>query len=415
MQPSDTLLINAKILPSARDAEVIPKGWIAITDGRIQSMGCDGDSSDRPPASRTFDLSGRLVMPGLVNAWTSAWWSGAASPLLPAETCAEAISADQLRSSTEAAMLAMIGSGTTAFCGPSPCPDLTASIARQAGLRACFTGNPEQVAARLEKGTEALEPSTWALLPGPDECSAQQQDLIRELCRQPGVRPVIRHPQGGDMGGEVPPPASWHLQDLESRGVLLDGLICCCPCGFTDEDVSRLVEVGGAVIWCPSEFRINSSGPAWNRIVDSGELTVGLGTGEWPRCSGYDLFISMDQAVKLGRAGCLSPTSFPAWRTVEIATTLGTALLNAGTPAEGLVPGAPADLIVLDVSAPHLTPLYSAVSQVVYAARGTDVVSTMVAGKWLMLDRDFLTLDADSITSAHRAAFSSAHPRKGTR
>ncbi|MCU0849840.1 MAG: amidohydrolase, partial [Candidatus Thermoplasmatota archaeon] len=56
-----------------------------------------------------------------------------------------------------------------------------------------------------------------------------------------------------------------------------------------------------------------------------------------------------------------------------------------------------ADLIMIDLKKPHLTPLHDPVSHLVYAVRGTDVCTTIVNGAPLMLDREFLTIDVEEI------------------
>jgi 5-methylthioadenosine/S-adenosylhomocysteine deaminase len=54
---------------------------------------------------------------------------------------------------------------------------------------------------------------------------------------------------------------------------------------------------------------------------------------------------------------------------------------------------------------PHLTPLHDPVSHLVYAVKGTDVCTTIVNGKPLMLNRDFLTIDYEkTIQQAQRCA-----------
>ncbi len=44
-------------------ADIIPDGWVTITDGRIGAVG----TGTPPPARRTHDYSGRYVLPGLVD------------------------------------------------------------------------------------------------------------------------------------------------------------------------------------------------------------------------------------------------------------------------------------------------------------------------------------------------------------
>jgi len=56
-------------------------------------------------------------------------------------------------------------------------------------------------------------------------------------------------------------------------------------------------------------------------------------------------------------------------------------------------PGKRADLIVVDMRKPHLTPLYHLYSQIVYACRGNDVKDVIIDGKVVMRNRRLLTLD----------------------
>ena len=62
-------------------------------------------------------------------------------------------------------------------------------------------------------------------------------------------------------------------------------------------------------------------------------------------------------------------------------------------PVGSVEPGKCADLIVVDMRKPHLTPLYHFYSQIVYACRGSDVRDVIIDGKLVMHDRRMLTLD----------------------
>jgi 5-methylthioadenosine/S-adenosylhomocysteine deaminase len=52
---------------------------------------------------------------------------------------------------------------------------------------------------------------------------------------------------------------------------------------------------------------------------------------------------------------------------------------------------------VLDLDQPHLTPLYNIPSQLVYAARGSDVIHSVINGKIVMRDRKMTGLDEREI------------------
>jgi len=64
--------------------------------------------------------------------------------------------------------------------------------------------------------------------------------------------------------------------------------------------------------------------------------------------------------------------------------------------------GKKADVIVIDTHTPHLTPMYNAISHLVYAARGNDVRHSIINGQPVMEDRKLLTLDITEVISQAR-------------
>ena len=64
--------------------------------------------------------------------------------------------------------------------------------------------------------------------------------------------------------------------------------------------------------------------------------------------------------------------------------------------------GKKADIILVDTDRPHLTPLYNPFSQLVYAARGSDVTHSIINGRLVMEDRRLFTLDLESVMARAR-------------
>jgi len=59
--------------------------------------------------------------------------------------------------------------------------------------------------------------------------------------------------------------------------------------------------------------------------------------------------------------------------------------------------GKKADIIILDLNRPHLQPIYSIISHLVYSATGADVRHVIIDGKQIMQDRKILTLDEERV------------------
>ena len=87
---------------------------------------------------------------------------------------------------------------------------------------------------------------------------------------------------------------------------------------------------------------------------------------------------------------------------VALATREGARVLGLENQTGTLTPGKEADLIVLDLNQPHLTPLYDPFSHLAYAARAADVRHVMARGRWLLYDRRFTTLDWPEIAARLR-------------
>ena len=117
-----------------------------------------------------------------------------------------------------------------------------------------------------------------------------------------------------------------------------------------------------------------------------------------------DLFDEMRDAAMLGKLAADDASAVPAEAVVEMATAAGADAL--GLPGGRIEEGAAADLAVVDLDAPHLTPVHDPVSHLAYAARGSDVRHTVCDGEVLMRDREVLTLDAERVRE--RAASAAA-------
>ena len=117
-----------------------------------------------------------------------------------------------------------------------------------------------------------------------------------------------------------------------------------------------------------------------------------------------DMFEAMRQAAFQQKLVTMDPTAISAADAIEMAT-LGGARALGRNKLGSIAPGMLADIIVVDLSRARQQPVFDAVSQIVYASRGDDVVTTIVNGRILMRDRKVLTLnEANVIAEARKAA-----------
>ena len=89
-------------------------------------------------------------------------------------------------------------------------------------------------------------------------------------------------------------------------------------------------------------------------------------------------------------------TVLPAWQVLRMATVGGARAL--GFDRLGcLAPGYLADIVVLDLRAPHLRPRHDLTSLVVYSAKASDVDTVLVHGKVLVDGGELLTVDLERV------------------
>jgi 5-methylthioadenosine/S-adenosylhomocysteine deaminase len=138
-------------------------------------------------------------------------------------------------------------------------------------------------------------------------------------------------------------------------------------------------------------------------------VNVALGTDGCASNNDLDLFSEMDTCAKLHKVATLDPTVVPAPAVVRMATRNGAKALGWDGKVGELTAGMWADVIVVDFTKPHLSPLYDPVSHLVYAARGADVRDSIIHGRLVMRNRDLLTIDLDEVMARVRSFARAIH------
>src|SRR5260221_4169365 len=120
-----------------------------------------------------------------------------------------------------------------------------------------------------------------------------------------------------------------------------------------------------------------------------------------------DMFEEVRLAAILAKGATLDPVVLPAKQALTMAPRLGAQAMYQGHLTGSLEVGKRADIIVIDRNTLHNTPHFerdfdAVYSQVVYAAKSTDVTHVMVNGKWLMRDHQLLTVEHKQVMEESR-------------
>ena len=122
---------------------------------------------------------------------------------------------------------------------------------------------------------------------------------------------------------------------------------------------------------------------------------MALGTDGVSSHNSIDLFDDMKLAAILHNGVNCDPMAMTARQALEMATVSGARALGRNTGR--IEAGRVADLILVDFDAPNLIPCHDEAENLVFSARGSNVVMNMARGKVIYQNGEFKTLDLDRI------------------
>jgi len=163
------------------------------------------------------------------------------------------------------------------------------------------------------------------------------------------------------------------------------------------EDMALLAEKGVSAVNNPvSNMKLASGIAPVSEMLVAG-VNVALGTDGVASNNSHDMFEEIKAAALAQKARKLDPLALTAGDALRMATVNGAKAQRRERECGMVRPGMDADLIMLDFDKPHLTPCHNVVSNLVYSARGSDVVMNMVRGKIIYKEGEFLTLDIEKV------------------
>lgn len=170
------------------------------------------------------------------------------------------------------------------------------------------------------------------------------------------------------------------------------------------EDIRRIADAGCAVAHCPiANAKLGHGVAPYPALHDAG-VRVGLGTDSVGSNNRLDMLEEARFASLLHRAAQRSADLLPAEALLRLCTLDGARALGLEDRIGTLEPGKDADLCAISLAAPHTRPVHDPHAALFHAARGTDVVLTVVAGRVLYREGAVLTLNEDAVQGAVEAA-----------
>lgn len=430
----DTVLAHGLVLTMDANDTLIPDGAVALVGNQIAAVGPAAEVLAGAEVAEVVDCSGTVTLPGLINAHTHApmtlmrgladdlrldvWLHGY---MMPVER--QFVDPDFCRLGTRLACAEMVRSGVTCFSDMYYYEEDVAATVAQVGMRAVCA---ETILRFPAPGAPTYEDSLaysrdfithWRDHPlicpavGPHAPFTATPEMLAAavaLAREFDV-PLLIHLS--ETAYEVEEAErTWEMSPIRwarEQG-LFEARVVAAHCVHVDETELRiLARAGASVIHNPtSNLKLASGVAPVSRMLELG-LAVGIGTDGTASNNDLDLFEEMRLAALIAKGISGDPLAVPAKVAFTMATRGGAQALGIGELVGSLEVGKRADVAVVALDGLHLTPKFdrrpdAVYSQLVYAAKSTDVRDVWVDGRPLMRDRRLLTVDEEGLRGGAR-------------
>jgi 5-methylthioadenosine/S-adenosylhomocysteine deaminase len=421
LQKVDILIHGCIVLPlNGRD--FIRDGALAIRDGRIVFVG-KSSAAMNTRADLRMNAKGKVAMPGLINCHTHVpmtlfrgiaedqplqkWLKETIWPL-EAKLSPTDVYGGALLGCTE-----MIQSGTTCFSDMYFHEHMVAKAVETSGLRAVLAegiieaGNKELGRKMLEKSVDFAESfsghangrvSTMLAPHAAYSCSPQILALVSERASSLGVGVHLHVAESKALFKQSRKKYdASETEFLDSIGFLKDNVVAAHCIDLSGRDMKILSKRRVNVAYVPvGNMKLGLGAARIKDLIDLG-VNVGLGTDGPASNNSLDMFETMKFAALLQKLAYRDPEILPAYDVLKMTTINGAKALGLEKDVGSLEVGKKADVILLDLSKPHLNPLHDIYANLVYSTRGSDVDTVIVDGKILMENKHVATLDEHTV------------------
>jgi 5-methylthioadenosine/S-adenosylhomocysteine deaminase len=390
------LVKNALIEGTLRD--------IYVSDGYIREV----SPSICQKADQVLNAGGKAAIPSFVNGHTHSamtllrgyaddmhlqeWLEKKIWPL------EEKLSEDDIYRGAKLACLEMIKSGTTLFNDMYWHWHGTARAVKEMGLRGIIgavlidMGDREKAQAQIKLNEELFEESraygeriNFSL--GPHAIYTVSEESLRWCHEFAACHDAIIHLHLSETEREVTDCLALHklrpVEYLHKIGILSNRLILAHCIWLNDHEIDLLKAYDVKVVHNPVSNMKLASGSAlpYEKLHQAG-ITILLGTDGCSSNNNLDMLESMKfacllQKYQTGDSSVLSDTEV-----MNMATIQGGRAFNMKMGR--IEPGFLADLLLVDLDRPEMTPCYNLVSNLVYSANGSCIDTVICNGTILM-------------------------------
>lgn len=391
---------------------------IYLQDDKIAGIGeaPEGFSQDQ-----VIDGTDRLAIPGLINAHTHSYMALLRNVAddLPfedwlfknIEPIEDKLEPEDAYWGACLAILEMIKSGTTCFSDMQMHIHQTSKAAAESGMRAVISrglvgsGDNEAGQIRLKEAYEEKE--AWkdcdrlTFFLGPHAPYSCDEDFQRIVAKEAAKNHMGVHIHLSESRNEVENIRSQYGASpiaLAKRAGLFDGLAVAAHCVHVDEeDLHILKECQVSVITNPaSNMKLGNGFAPVPDMLEKG-INVCIGTDGAASNNSLNMFHEMNLLGLIHKGAREKADCVSARKIFRMATLNGAKALGMEQKTGSIEVGKKADLAILNLRTPSMTPRNDLLAGLCYSANGSEVETVIIDGKIVMENRRILTLDEERI------------------
>ncbi|MEK6407698.1 MAG: 5'-deoxyadenosine deaminase [Acidobacteriota bacterium] len=431
---NDSLLITGATVITLDGQNNIFDGDVFVEHGRIVALGRSLTAGEYK-AAEVIDARGSVLLPGFVQTHIhlcQTLFRGAADDLSLIEWLTKRIwpmeaahTAESIYASARLGIAELIRGGTTCALTMETVrhTDAVFAAVEESGFRAtigkCMMDKGDDIPAALREQTEASIAESLTLLDrwhgradgrirycfAPRfavSCTRKLLERVAQLSRERGV---MVHTHASENKDEIEmverETGRRNIEYLNDVGLAAPNVMLAHCVHLNSAEMKVLKQTGTHVAHCPSSnLKLGSGFAPVLEMLDQG-ISVSLGADGAPCNNRLDMFTEMRTAALIQKA-LHGAEALPSLRVLRMATIDGARALGLGGEIGSIETGKRADLTLVSVNRPHMTPHPDPVSAMVYAAQASDVETVLIDGRVVMREGELTTLDEQAVIGEAR-------------
>lgn len=423
---SETTLIRNGIVVTLDERErIFEDGAVLVEDGRIVAVGDSRNVEKGVTPDVVIDAREKAVLPGFVNTHVHSGLIRGTAEDLPlwewlrkhVDPKHRVLKSDDAYAAASLCYSEMIRAGITCALDMYRFMDRCADAAEETGIRIVLApyvaDKPEydyfeslsdnERLIRTRHGGANGRVNVWVGLEHLTYCSEDAFRKAREFADKYGVGIHTHGEESLEMYQRITREYGKRpIEVFRDYGILGPKTVLAHCVWLSPIEIEILAKTGTSVAHCPVSNMKLASGVAPIPELMSKGVNVALGSDGVKENNRLDLIQEMKFASLLQKVNHLDASLLPANQVLRMGTVNGARALGLENEIGSLAEGKKADIVIMDLVRPHLTPLLlgefaNVIPNIVFAAQGNDVETVLIDGRIVMKNRVLQTVNEEEI------------------